>query len=125
MYMYMYLYDSFVMFLSCVGGSKNFSNVGDPRDEASHVTSQEQFNLKHISDAPKDKPDPQVLVDRERQKALKKRCRKLRQRMSQRYDVCMYVGDVSVRHRTHTDIRLISVSTHFVVQFLCILILVH
>ena len=39
---YLYLYDSFVMFLACVGGSKNFSNVGDPRDEASHVTSQDR-----------------------------------------------------------------------------------
>ena len=45
---------------------------------------QERFNLAHISDAPKDKPDPQVVVDRERQKALKKRCRKLRQRMAHR-----------------------------------------
>ena len=42
------------------------------------------FNLKHLSDAPKDKPEAQAVCDRERQKALKKRCKKLRQRMAQR-----------------------------------------
>ncbi|KAK2177855.1 hypothetical protein NP493_575g00010 [Ridgeia piscesae] len=41
----------------------------------------EMFNLEHISDAPDNKPDLQVILDRERQKALKKRCKKLRQRM--------------------------------------------
>ena len=45
---------------------------------------QEAFNLAHISDAPYDKPDPQVASDKERQKALKKRCKKLRQRMAQK-----------------------------------------
>lgn len=50
----------------------------------SFLVLQEDFNLKHISDAPADKPDPKVASDKERQKSLKKRCKKLRQRMSQR-----------------------------------------
>ncbi|XP_076350517.1 SCAPER domain-containing protein short spindle 3 isoform X1 [Tachypleus tridentatus] len=42
----------------------------------------ESYNLKHIIDAPADKMDPQLALDKERQKALKKRCKKLRQRMT-------------------------------------------
>ncbi len=42
---------------------------------------QEMFNLEHISDAPNNKPDLQAILAKERQKALKKRFKKLRQRM--------------------------------------------
>ncbi|CAG0896893.1 unnamed protein product [Darwinula stevensoni] len=42
------------------------------------------LNLKHIVDAPSDQIDPHIQLDKERQKALRKRCRKLRQRMAAR-----------------------------------------
>ncbi|XP_046404620.1 S phase cyclin A-associated protein in the endoplasmic reticulum isoform X2 [Ischnura elegans] len=41
-------------------------------------------SMEHIVDAPADKIDPKIAQDRERQKALKKRCKKIRQRMSQK-----------------------------------------
>lgn len=44
----------------------------------------ESYNLKHIVDAPADRLDPEIMVDKERQKAQKKRCKKLRQKMSAR-----------------------------------------
>ncbi|KAK7075868.1 hypothetical protein SK128_028009, partial [Halocaridina rubra] len=44
----------------------------------------ETYNLKHIIDAPANIDDPQVTRDKERQKALKRRCKKLRTRMTQR-----------------------------------------
>ena len=43
------------------------------------------LNLKHIVDAPSDQIDPHIQMDKERQKALRKRCRKLRQRMAARF----------------------------------------
>ena len=45
---------------------------------------QENFNLKHIADAPLDRPDPQSTCDKERLRGLRKRCKKLRLRLSQR-----------------------------------------
>jgi len=47
---------------------------------------QENFNLKHIADAPLDRPDPQSAWDKERLKVLRKRCKKLRLRLTQRWD---------------------------------------
>ncbi|XP_071533158.1 uncharacterized protein ssp3 isoform X2 [Panulirus ornatus] len=41
----------------------------------------ETYNLKHIIDAPSNIDDPQVTRDKERHKALKRRCRKIRTRM--------------------------------------------
>ncbi|XP_042206932.1 S phase cyclin A-associated protein in the endoplasmic reticulum-like isoform X3 [Homarus americanus] len=41
----------------------------------------ETYNLKHIIDAPANIDDPQVTRDKERHKALRKRCRKIRTRM--------------------------------------------
>ena len=45
---------------------------------------QENFNLKHIADAPLDRPDPQSTCDKERLLGLRKRCKKLRLRLTQR-----------------------------------------
>jgi len=45
---------------------------------------QENFNLKHIADAPLDRPDPQSTCDKERLRGLRKRCKKLRLRLTQR-----------------------------------------
>lgn len=44
----------------------------------------ELYNLKHIVDASTDQLDPNIALDKERQKALKRRCKKLRQRMCNR-----------------------------------------
>ncbi|XP_050730260.1 S phase cyclin A-associated protein in the endoplasmic reticulum-like isoform X1 [Eriocheir sinensis] len=41
----------------------------------------ETYNLKHIVDAPANIDDPQITRDKERHKALKRRCRKIRTRM--------------------------------------------
>jgi hypothetical protein len=43
------------------------------------------YNIRHIVDAPADKIDPKIALDKERQKALKKRCKKIRLRMAARY----------------------------------------
>jgi len=45
---------------------------------------QENFNLKHIADAPLDRPDPQSTCDKERLRGLRKRCKRLRLRLTQR-----------------------------------------
>ena len=42
------------------------------------------YNLKHIINAPSNVEDPEVTRDKERQKSLKKRCKKLRTRMQTR-----------------------------------------
>ncbi|XP_049963101.1 S phase cyclin A-associated protein in the endoplasmic reticulum isoform X1 [Schistocerca serialis cubense] len=42
------------------------------------------FSITHIVDAPADKIDPRIALDKERQKALKKRCKKIRLRMASR-----------------------------------------
>lgn len=46
---------------------------------------QETFNLRHILDASPDHPDPRLTQERERQTSMRKRCKKLRQRMTQKW----------------------------------------
>ena len=45
---------------------------------------QENFNLKHIINAPDNSTHPKIVSEKERQKSLKKRCKKLKQRMNTR-----------------------------------------
>ena len=45
---------------------------------------QEEFNLKHIINAPDNSTHPKIVSEKERPKALKKRCKKLKQRMNTR-----------------------------------------
>jgi len=52
------------------------------------------YNIRHIVDAPADKIDPKIALDKERQKALKKRCKKLRLRMAARYVKCVLCTEV-------------------------------
>jgi hypothetical protein len=52
------------------------------------------YNLRHIVDAPADKIDPKIALDKERQKALKKRCKKIRLRMAARYAKEFYLSEM-------------------------------
>jgi DNA-directed RNA polymerase subunit L len=49
------------------------------------------YNIRHIVDAPADKIDPKIALDKERQKALKKRCKKIRLRMAARYAKVFFI----------------------------------
>lgn len=51
------------------------------------------YNIRHIVDAPADKIDPKIALDKERQKALKKRCKKIRLRMAARYAKVFFILD--------------------------------
>lgn len=42
----------------------------------------ERYNIKIILNAPADKIDPKVALDRERVKSFKKKCKKIRSRMN-------------------------------------------
>nr|CAD7406060.1 unnamed protein product [Timema poppensis] len=53
-------------------------NEGVPPSKEDLIT----YNIKYIVDAPADKIDPKIALDKERQKALKKRCKKIRLRMA-------------------------------------------
>ncbi|CAH1796803.1 unnamed protein product [Owenia fusiformis] len=80
------LISSEVFLLSHLRGKKHQQALKDnwPKTKEPSKSDIERFNLKNIIDAPQDKPDPQVVLEKERQKALKKRCKKLRQRMTLR-----------------------------------------
>uniref|UniRef100_A0A6A7FT43 S phase cyclin A-associated protein in the endoplasmic reticulum-like n=2 Tax=Hirondellea gigas TaxID=1518452 RepID=A0A6A7FT43_9CRUS len=79
------LLNSEVYLLSHLRGSRHQDALRELLD-APHVSSEDTatYNLRHIVDAPDNFEDPQVTRDKERQKALKKRCRKIRSRMAGR-----------------------------------------
>ncbi|KFM76797.1 S phase cyclin A-associated protein in the endoplasmic reticulum, partial [Stegodyphus mimosarum] len=77
------LIGSEVYLLSHLRGKKHQETVKDQYQGHDPSTEElELYNLKHIVDASTDQLDPNIALDKERQKALKKRCKKLRQRMS-------------------------------------------
>ncbi|XP_035210536.1 S phase cyclin A-associated protein in the endoplasmic reticulum-like isoform X2 [Stegodyphus dumicola] len=79
------LIGSEVYLLSHLRGKKHQETVKDQYQGHDPSTEElELYNLKHIVDASTDQLDPNIALDKERQKALKKRCKKLRQRMSMR-----------------------------------------
>ncbi|XP_064475100.1 S phase cyclin A-associated protein in the endoplasmic reticulum-like isoform X2 [Ornithodoros turicata] len=79
------LIGSEVYLLSHLRGKKHHQAVRDNHQGmAPSMEELESYNLKHIVDAPADKLDPDIMIDKERQKAQKKRCKKLRQKMSAR-----------------------------------------
>ncbi|XP_059161498.1 S phase cyclin A-associated protein in the endoplasmic reticulum-like isoform X2 [Physella acuta] len=76
------LIPSEVYLLSHLRGKKHQQALKD-NSGGKEMTKQdiETFNLKHIVDAPDNSNHPKIVTEKERQKALKKRCKKLRQRM--------------------------------------------
>ncbi|XP_047736695.1 S phase cyclin A-associated protein in the endoplasmic reticulum [Hyalella azteca] len=79
------LLSSEVYLLSHLRGARHQEALRELHD-GQHVSTEDTAtcNLKHIIDAPDNIEDPQVTRDKERQKTLKKRCRKIRARMAAR-----------------------------------------
>ena len=67
---------------------QNDSNFYIPNFENQYMNFQklfqESFNLKHIVDAPINSTHPKIVSEKERLKSMKKRSKKLRQRMTTR-----------------------------------------
>ncbi|GFS97997.1 s phase cyclin A-associated protein in the endoplasmic reticulum [Nephila pilipes] len=79
------LIGSEVYLLSHLHGKKHQEAVkAQYQDQDPSAEEVELYNLKHIVDASTDQLDPNIALDKERQKALKKRCKKLKQRMCNR-----------------------------------------
>ncbi|XP_068081995.1 S phase cyclin A-associated protein in the endoplasmic reticulum [Anabrus simplex] len=78
------LIGSEVYLLSHLRGKKHQEAV--QRLHGTNLSKEEvtSYNIRHIVDAPADKIDPKIALDKERQKALKKRCKKIRLRMASR-----------------------------------------
>ncbi|XP_033749375.1 S phase cyclin A-associated protein in the endoplasmic reticulum-like isoform X2 [Pecten maximus] len=76
------LIPSEVHLLSHLRGKKHQQALQD-NNSGKTMTKQEieTFNLKHIVDAPSNSTHPKIVSEKERLKSLKKRCKKLRQRM--------------------------------------------
>ncbi|BFZ01533.1 hypothetical protein BsWGS_04572 [Bradybaena similaris] len=76
------LIPSEVYLLSHLRGKKHQQALRD-NNSGKEMTKQEieSFNLKHIVDAPDNSNHPKIVTEKERQKSLRKRCKKLRQRM--------------------------------------------
>ncbi|XP_054932953.1 S phase cyclin A-associated protein in the endoplasmic reticulum isoform X4 [Dermacentor andersoni] len=79
------LIGSEVYLLSHLRGKKHQEAIHEKYQEVAPSTEKlESYNLKHIVDAPADQLDPSIALDRERQKAHRKRCKKLRHKMTSR-----------------------------------------
>ncbi|XP_023932135.1 S phase cyclin A-associated protein in the endoplasmic reticulum-like isoform X1 [Lingula anatina] len=79
------LIPSEVYLLSHLRGKKHQEAIKENNEgKVMAKTDIELFNLKHIQDAPPEASDLPIMSDKERQKAMKKRCKKLRQRMMAR-----------------------------------------
>lgn len=79
------LIPSEVYLLSHLRGKKHQQALKD-NNSGKEMTKEEieSFNLKHIVDAPANSNHPKIVTEKERQKSLKKRCKKLRNRMVMR-----------------------------------------
>ncbi|XP_049270132.1 S phase cyclin A-associated protein in the endoplasmic reticulum-like [Rhipicephalus sanguineus] len=79
------LIGSEVYLLSHLRGKKHQEAIREKYQEVAPSTEKlESYNLKHIVDASADQLDPSIALDRERQKAHRKRCKKLRHKMTSR-----------------------------------------
>ncbi|KAK7501611.1 hypothetical protein BaRGS_00007042, partial [Batillaria attramentaria] len=79
------LIPSEVYLLSHLRGKKHQQALQDNNSGSAMSKKEiETFNLKHIVDAPDNSTHPKIVTEKERQKSLKKRCKKLRQRMMSR-----------------------------------------
>lgn len=79
------LIGSEVYLLSHLRGKKHQEAIHEKYQEVAPSTEKlESYNLKHIVDASADQLDPSIALDRERQKAHRKRCKKLRHKMTSR-----------------------------------------
>ncbi|KAL1435401.1 hypothetical protein MTO96_000078 [Rhipicephalus appendiculatus] len=77
------LIGSEVYLLSHLRGKKHQEAIREKYQEVAPSTEKlESYNLKHIVDASADQLDPSIALDRERQKAHRKRCKKLRHKMT-------------------------------------------
>ncbi|CAC5420269.1 S phase cyclin A-associated protein in the endoplasmic reticulum [Mytilus coruscus] len=74
-----------VYLLSHLRGKKHQQALKDNNSGRSMCKEEiEKFNLKHIVDAPSNSTHPKIVSEKERLKSMKKRCKKLRQRMTTR-----------------------------------------
>ncbi|KAH9369975.1 hypothetical protein HPB48_001852 [Haemaphysalis longicornis] len=79
------LIGSEVYLLSHLRGKTHQEAIRDKYQGVAPSTEElESYNLKHIVDASADHLDPSIALDRERQKAHRKRCKKLRHKMASR-----------------------------------------
>lgn len=79
------LIGSEVYLLSHLRGKKHQEAIRDKYQGVAPSTEElESYNLKHVVDASADHLDPSIALDRERQKAHRKRCKKLRHKMASR-----------------------------------------
>ncbi|XP_077988787.1 S phase cyclin A-associated protein in the endoplasmic reticulum-like [Glandiceps talaboti] len=96
------LIPSEVYLLSHLHGKKHKETVQESL-KGKTVTEEEEENhsLKQIIDAPEDGHDPQLIAEKERHKAFRKRARKIRQRMTSKGKI--YESSVQMKVGTESD----------------------